>query len=365
LLAEAALGQAVTTRPTFAADPFTLGVASGDPAADGFVLWTKLAPRPLDPDGGMSADPVSVAWEVADDEAMTRIVQRGTAVATPKLGHSVHVEVAGLAPDRWYWYRFRAGDAETKPARARTMPAADVTPAKLAFAFASCQHLEGGLWTAYERMARDELDLVVHLGDYIYEGGGKDGGVRKHAGPTTITLEHYRQRHAQYKLDPLIQAVHAKAPWLVTWDDHEVTNDYANDYNGKPEGGEPAKFLKRRAGAYRAFYEFMPLRAVAMPKGPDMLLYRQVNFGRLASFNVLDTRQYRTRQPGKNRWQNPMEPAMLDANATIMGHAQRDWLKAKLAESNATWNVLAQQVMMMMMTRRGPDDAEGHHATLY
>ena len=215
-------------KPKLRSNPFSLGVASGDPTADGIVLWTRLAPEPLEPNGGMEPRKVEVTWEIADDDAMRNVVRRGSANATPELAHSVHVEVNGLAPDRWYWYRFRVGDAESPIGRTRTMPAADTMPDQLRFAFASCQHYESGHFTAYEHMAKEELDLVFHLGDYIYEGSAGSGTVRRHVGTKCESLTQYRIRHSQYKTDPLLQAIHARCPWFVTWDDHEVANDYAN-----------------------------------------------------------------------------------------------------------------------------------------
>lgn len=331
-------------RVNFAADPFSVGVASGDPKSDGAVLWTRLAPRPLEPAGGMPQELVEVAWEVASDEAMKDVVQRGTTTATPQLGHSVHVEVEGLQPERWYWYRFRAGDALSPVGRVRTVPKASSTPEQLRFAFASCQHYEQGLFTAYEHMAGDDLDLVIHLGDYIYEYQGKDGLVRKHVGKEIQSLDDYRIRHAQYKTDPHLQRMHARCPWVVTWDDHEVDNNYANDIS-EESGVDPLTLLERRANAYQAYYEMMPLRRGALPRGPHMRLYRTVRFGRLAEFQVLDTRQYRTDQPnGDGR--APLNEAALSVRNTLLGAQQAGWLRARLLESRATWNVLAQQVMM-------------------
>lgn len=365
LLGSRALAQgAPTSRPSFATNPFTLGVASGDPDATSVVLWTKLAPRPLDPDGGMPKENVAVAWEVADDEQMTRVVARGTAVATAGLGHSVHVEAAGLAPDRWYFYRFRAGDYETPVARTRTMPADGQTPDKLRFAFASCQHYEAGHYTAYREMAKDELDLVFFLGDYIYEGPPRDGQPRKHGGPRTTNLETYRMRHAQYKTDPLLQAQHARCPWWVTWDDHEVVNNYAGDVPGTDKF-EPARFLQRRAAAYKAYYEFMPLRAASLPRGADMQLYRRGRFGKLAAFNVLDTRQYRADQPNDDK-ASPLNDNVFKPDQSVLGKKQRAWLEDGLASSDATWNVIPQQIMMGMLGRRKkhePDD--GGHDEVY
>ncbi|QEH39048.1 Alkaline phosphatase D precursor [Aquisphaera giovannonii] len=333
----------------FAGDPFSLGVASGDPTHSGMVLWTRLAPKPLDPDGGLPPEAIEVAWELADDEGMREVVRRGTAVATPQLAHSVHVEVEGLRPDRWYWYRFRAGDATSPVGRTRTAPAPDASPERLRLAFASCSHYEQGLFTAYRHMAEDDLDLAFHLGDYIYEYAGKDRLVRKHAGPKLRSLADYRVRHAQYKTDPDLRAAHARCPWVVTWDDHEFENNYANDVSEKA-GVDPAEFLEQRARAYQAYYEAMPLRPSSVPRGPRMKLYRTLPFGRLATFQVLDTRQYRTDQPNDDR-AAPLNEAALSPKNTILGAEQAGWLKAALLGSTGTWNVLAQQVMMGMVGR--------------
>lgn len=329
---------------SFASDPFTLGVASGDPASDSVVLWTRLAPRPLDPDGGAPATPIEVRWELADDEGFTRGLHSGTATATPDLGHAVHVEVEGLAPDRWYWYRFHAGDATSPIGRTRTLPEAAAQPARLKFAFASCQHFETGLYTAYEQMARDELDLVFHLGDYIYEDGGRDGQVRKHCNPEVMTLTDYRVRHSQYRADPLLHGMHAQCPWFVTWDDHEVDNNYAGAISEKREVSAE-QLLTRRAAAYQAYYEMMPLRAASLPRGPDMQLYRRASYGRLAELFLLDTRQYRTDQPNGDR-RSPLNAEATAAGNSLLGGKQREWLFDGLARSPGTWNVLAQQVMM-------------------
>jgi alkaline phosphatase D len=342
-------------RASFASDPFTLGVASGDPSSSGVVLWTRLAPKPLEPGGGMPAEIFEVQYEIADDEAMKHVVKRGTAVSTPQLGHSVHVEAEGLKPDRWYWYRFKAGDAESKVARTRTLPDRDAKPDSLKFAFASCQHYEAGLYTAYQHMAKDELDLIFHLGDYIYDGAGKDGAVRKHVGKEVESLEDYRLRYCQYHADPLLQAIHARCPWFVTWDDHEVGNNYAGLFSQDAKA-DPVAFLAKRANAYQAYYEMMPLRKRSLPHGPDLRLYRDASYGRLAEFLILDTRQYRTDQPNGDK-ASPLNAAALDPKGTILGKAQSGWLKSKLLGSAGTWNVLAQQVMMGMVDF-APGDAE-------
>ncbi|MEX2140965.1 MAG: alkaline phosphatase D family protein [Pirellulales bacterium] len=332
-------------RARFESDPFTLGVASGDPAHDGFVIWTRLAPKPL-AGGGMPPENIEVRWEVAEDDAMQRIVRSGTSLATPQLAHSVHVEVEGLKPDRWYWYRFQAGDSVSTTGRGRTMPESASLPDQLRFVFASCQHYEQGLFTAYEHMAQEDLDLVVHLGDYIYEGPGQDKRVRKHVGGKLTTLEDYRNRHAQYRSDPLLHGMHARCPWVVTWDDHEFENNYAAEISER-QGVDPGEFLEQRANAYQAFYEMMPLRARSIPQGPDMKLYRTISFGRLATFQVLDTRQYRSDQPNGDKGSDLNDDALNPKNS-LLGAKQAGWLKRALLRSTAEWNVLAQQVMMGM-----------------
>jgi alkaline phosphatase D len=348
---------AVSSSPMFSAYPFSLGVASGDPLPDGVVLWTRLAPRPIEPGGGMTSEPVEVAWQLADDEAMTRIVKSGKVTANAAWGHSVHVEVAGLRPDRWYWYRFSAGAATSPVGRTRTMPAPGTSPERLRFAFASCQKYEMGYYTAYEHMAREDLDLVVHLGDYIYEKGDGNGAVRAHGTPEIFSIDDYRARYAVYKSDPALQAAHAMAPWIVTWDDHEVSNNYAGAIPEYPEKYSTAEFLRRRAAGYQAYFEHMPLRRSALPSGPDMLLYRRLAFGRLANFHVLDTRQYRTDQP-QGDGVKPASPVLLEPKGTILGDRQREWLFDGLTRSSAGWNVLAQQVPVARVDRAlGPDVA--------
>ncbi|AGA25296.1 alkaline phosphatase D family protein [Singulisphaera acidiphila] len=348
-LAERSQG-AVLRRATFAGNPFSLGVASGDPTSTGVVLWTRLAPEPLVPGGGLSPVAIEVQWEIADDEAMTKVVRQGTALATPQLGHSVHVEADGLKPDRWYWYRFRAGDAESPTARTRTLPTPAAQPDRLRFAFASCQHYETGLFTAYEHMVKDDLDLILHLGDYIYEDGGRPGHVRQHLGKEIESLDDYRIRYAQYKSDPLLQAAHARCPWLVTWDDHEVDNNYAGSVSAV-KGVDSLALLARRANAYQAYYETMPLRRPSLPRGPHMRLYRKASFGRLAELLILDTRQYRSDQPNGDKPAD-LNAEALDPKQTMLGERQAGWLQASLLTSPATWNVLAQQVMMALVKRK-------------
>lgn len=331
-------------RIAFADNPFSVGVASGDPDSNSVLIWTRLAPKPFEPAGGMPPEAVEVHWRVAEDDAMKHVVAQGKAIATPQLGHSVHVEVAGLKPDRWYWYDFAAGDARSSVGRTRTMPAADVLPERLKFAFVSCQHYEQGLYTAYEQMAKDEPDLVCHLGDYIYEYKGADNRVRKHLGDEIKSLDDYRIRYSQYRSDPLLSGMHAASPWLVTFDDHEFDNNYANHISEEKDV-DPVDFLLRRANAYQAYYEMMPLRAQSLPTGPDMRLYRGASFGRLADFHVLDTRQYRTDQPNGDK-PSPLNEAAWDRDNTLLGVTQRNWLLGNLLKSTSTWNILAQQIMI-------------------
>jgi alkaline phosphatase D len=334
--------------PRWAGNPFTLGVASGDPTPDGVVLWTRLAPDPLD-GGGLGPDPVPVQWELATDPQFARVVQRGDALAVAELAHSVHVEVDGLQPARDYWYRFTAGDARTEVARTRTAPAAGAAVDRMRFAFVSCQNYQQGYYTAYRHLADEEIDLVVHLGDYIYESGVLADAPRKHEGPEVATLEAYRNRYARYKTDADLQAAHRTAPFVVTWDDHEVANNYAGEHDAR--GTDPAVFLRRRAAAYQAYYEHMPLRRAFMPKGPDLRLYRRFEYGTLLGLNVLDTRQYRTDQPCDDGTK-PACPGMYDPNAQILGAAQERWLLDGLPRSGATWNVLANQVPFVPTQRK-------------
>ncbi len=331
-------------------DPFQLGVASGDPAVDGVVLWTRLCPRPNEADGGMPREAVEVDWELAEDEAFSSGVRRGKALALPELAHSVHVEIPGLAAERPYWYRFTAGGRRSEVGRTRTLPVPGSLPARVRFALASCQNWEQGLYTAYGHLLRDDVDFVFFVGDYIYEGVAKVPIFRKHPGNVCKTLEDYRLRYALYKSDPALRAVHAAVPWMVTPDDHEVENNYANAIS-EVLTTKPADFLVRRAAAYQAYYEHQPLRRESLPKGPDMQLYRRVPWGRLADFFILDTRQFRTDQPCGDG-QKPPCPEVMNPDATIMGGPQRDWLFEGLKASGAAWNVLAQQVMMARVDRK-------------
>lgn len=333
-------------RPLWRSYPFSLGVASGDPLPDSVVLWTRLAPEPLAADGGMPPRKVPVKWELAEDEGFRRIVRRGTELARPEFAHSVHAEVEGLRPGREYFYRFKAGSETSRVGRTRTAPALGATGAAFRFAFASCQDWQNGYYAAYHAMAREDLDLVVHLGDYIYEYGPEPGGPRQHKDVETITLADYRSRHALYKTDEQLQEAHAVAPWMVTWDDHEAENNYADDV---PEEGSETpgrrQFLQRRAAAYKAFYEHMPLRRSSMPQGPNMQIYRQFTWGDMAEISLLDTRQYRTNQPCGDGLKERCAAALSESQ-TMTGPEQERWLLDGLGNSRARWNVIAQQTML-------------------
>jgi len=344
----------VRFHPAFADDPFTLGVASGDPTPTGVMLWTRLALRPLEPDGGMDTQRTVVNWEVAEDEGFAKVVQRGRATAAPELGHSIHADVTGLGSERWYFYRFTAGGATSPVGRTRTAPATGTT-APLRFAFVSCQHFEQGLYTAYEHLAKEELDLVAHLGDYIYEYGPIAGRVRRHANPECLTLDGYRLRYAQYKSDALLRAAHERCPWILTWDDHEVDNNYAG-LSGENDMESEEQMRARRAAAYQAYFEHQPIRVPRARSWADLNITRTVDWGTLARFWVLDTRQYRSDQACGDG--NHVVPCgnWADPSRTLMGPAQEKWLYDGLATNRARWQVIAQQVMMAPFDdMAGPD----------
>ncbi|CAA9440043.1 MAG: Phosphodiesterase/alkaline phosphatase D [uncultured Rubrobacteraceae bacterium] len=345
----------VPNQHRFSDYPFSLGVASGDPAPDGVVLWTRLAPDPLN-GGGLPDREIPVRWQVASDENFRQIVRHGTGLARSELAHSMHVEVGGLEPAREYFYRFMAGPEQSTTGRTKTAPAAGASVSGLTFAFASCQQYEHGYFTAYRRMSEEDLDLVVHLGDYIYEYGpgeddAPDGNVRAHDRRVS-TLQDFRDRYALYRMDEDLQAAHAAFPWIVTPDDHEVENNYADEF---PETGPASPdFVQRRAAAYQAYYEHMPLRRSSMPRGPEMPVYRRLTYGDLLEFNVLDTRQYRDDQASGDGRRTP-GPESRDPNRTLMGAKQERWLLDGLAASNARWNILAQQVFFAQYDNQGGD----------
>jgi alkaline phosphatase D len=354
LAGAAALGpwpRRVLAQASLKRDPFTLGVASGYPTRDGFVLWTRLAPEPLAPDGGMPAATVPVAWEIASDEQFRKVVLSGTAYAEPDWAHSVHVDVEHLEPAREYWYRFTAGDARSPVGRTWTAPRDSAHIERLRINLASCQQYEHGYYTAYRQMLADHPDLILHVGDYIYELSWGTEFVRSHGAGECYTLSDYRVRHALYRSDPDLQAAHTICPWLLMWDDHEVDNDYADATS--EEDDDPTLFLARRAAAYRAYYEHMPLPRRAVPFGADMRLYTSCRFADLLTVHLIDEREYRSPhacplegRAGSNRVSPENCPALLDEKRTMLGARQEEWLGGRLRGSKTTWNFLAQGVVM-------------------
>jgi alkaline phosphatase D len=349
-------------------DPFSLGVASGAPRPDGFVLWTRLAPDPLSADpatpGGMTGEDVPVAYEIAGDPAMRDIVRRGVATAERTYAYSVHADVAGLQPGRPYWYRFTSGDAASPVGRAVTAAAPGTPLDRMRFGFVSCSNYEHGYFAAYRHLADENPDMVLFLGDYIYEYVEQvRPTVRTHSdGIEAATLPTYRNRYAQYRLDADLARLHAVAPALVTWDDHEVANDYADKWSQYFD--DPQMFLLRRAAAYQAFYEHMPVRPIlSRPEGPAMRVYDRFTFGDLLEISMIDGRQYRSREacyapPDKLRGHLETDancPERREEGRTMMGFAQEAWLGLGLIRSKARWNVIAQDVLMAQLREKMPD----------
>jgi alkaline phosphatase D len=334
----------------FSTNPFSLGIASGYPTPDGMVLWTRLAPSPLEPGGGMPQEVIPVEWAVATDEKMHTVVQHGTDYATPEWAHSIHVEPSGLDPGRDYWYRFESGGERSPIGRTRTAPTYGAPLDRLKLGVVCCQHYEQGYYTAYKHMVTDNLDLIVHVGDYIYEGNSEKK-VRHHNMPVAFTLDDYRARHALYRTDHDLANAHAATPWLLTWDDHDVANDYANDVS--EDDDDPQLFLARRAAAYQAYYEHLPLPRWAVPSGPAMRLYATRAFGNLASIVLLDQRQYRAPEAcpplgraGGHRVDEAKCPELDDPTRTMLGGRQEAWAQGQLASSQTRWNLLAQGTLM-------------------
>lgn len=336
-------------RTSFTVDPFALGVASGWPTPTGISLWTRLAPDPWRPDGAMDPVPVLVRVEVAHDEDFRHVVHDSYVTAPPELAHSVHVDVDGLEPGRWYFYRFHAGDATSGVGRTRTADRPEDRVQRLRFAIGSCQHLEGGWYTAYRHLADEDLDLMVFLGDYIYENGGGFWEERRYTGYEIFTLDEYRVRHAETKVDPDLQRFHGLVPWLLTWDDHEVDNDWGAD---RSEDLEP-DFLARRAAAFQAYFEHMPLPLRMTPRIDELRLYSQAVFGDLARFHVLDGRQYRSphacpgeRGSGSAVFEEGTCAELEDPSRSMLGTEQERWLEGSLAEGGQRWNVVAQPTLV-------------------
>ena len=342
---------------------FSLGVASGAPRPDGVVLWTRLAPEPLAEDGhgGMPLKEVTVRWEVAIDEDFRSIVAHGRALAQPALAHAVHPRVEGLDPGTEHFYRFRAGRELSPVGRFRTLPAEGEPAESFSFGLVSCQAWYHGHFTAHRHLAAEEdLDLVVFVGDYIYEYGitetnlWRQGAEVGEAHRVEIeTLEQYRLRYALFKSDPHLQAVHARAAAVAVWDDHEVQNNYTGALSdtGIPEDD----FAHRIAVAYRAFYENMPLDVAALPDGTDTDITDGFDVGSLARFSLLDSRQFRDAKPADAAEQHRED-------RTILGTEQEEWVGERLASSTATWNLLANGVVLVPIDEASTDMWDGYPA---
>lgn len=356
-----ALAAASLASPSWAQDaplayPFTLGVASGDPGPDGFAIWTRLAPQALAPHGGMPMRRLPVRWEIATDEKFGAIVQTGEEIARPEFAHAIHAEATGLSPLRPYWYRFICYGQASPVGRAFTTPAADADVRQLRIAAAGCQHYEQGLYTAFRHLAAEDVAFVFHYGDYIYENSmspaapGAQQAPRTHLGGECFTLDEYRLRYAQYKSDPDLQAAHAVAPWFVVFDDHEVNNNWVGeiDQNGSP----PAAFALRRAMAWQAWAEHMPIRKAQLATLTGVQLYRSASYGKLLQAYFLDTRQFRSDQPCDDGFK-PRCAGVDARDARVIGPEEERWLYAGLARAKPSWNLIGQQTMLLDLDRRG------------
>lgn len=347
--------------------PFTLGVASGDPAPDGFVIWTRLAPDPLAEDGlGGLSSPVKVRWFVYADGGTGAPLAQGDIETSPLSAHSVHVEVSGLMPDRFYTYHFEALGARSQMGRARTLPLPTAKATRLKLVYASCSHYEKGWFSAYRHMADEDPDYSVFLGDYIYEYSYKkaDGLVRRHEQLGDVrTLAQFRRRYALYHMDRDLQTLHARTTSIVTWDDHEVQNDYGGFLSEYMD--DDVNMPAIRQAAYQAFYEAMPVRRTSRLIGTHVDLYRAFRFGNLADITVLDGRQYRSPAAcpvdGMRKGHIVTDACLdrLDPKRSMLGFAQEKWLFNRFARSDTTWNIIAQDLLVASFTQSGKD-RQGH-----
>ena len=356
-------GPRLWAQPVFASTPFALGVASGEPAPDGFVAWTRLAPKPLEHRGGMPARAVEVEWVVAGDDKLANVVRSGKAVARPELGHALHIEVAGLEPGRHYFYGFRVAGHHSRIGRAKTLPPPGAALQRVRFAAAGCQRYDDGYFTAWRHIAEEDVDFVFHYGDYIYEYGNARARAtkRKIARPLpgdqgeVYSLDDYRRRYAAYQLDPDLQAAHAAHTFLPSFDDHEVDSNWAGA-NSEERGVDEAMFHLRRMAAFQAWYETMPLRRLSYPRNGAIMAYRRLLLGDLAAIDVLDTRQYRSAQACGGAWKTIDCAAANSPEQKIIGDLQEKWILDGFAANKVPWTVLAQQVIMMERKRARPDN---------
>lgn len=341
-------GLALAAPVQFKSTPFRLGVASGDPDPTSVVLWTRLAPDPMADDFGMPQTPVPVRWELADDDAFKTIVRSGEVTARSEDAHAIHIVAEGLRPDSRYFYRFHAGDATSPVGRTRTLPAPGQQVKSLRYAYAACQRYDNGFYGAWRHCAADNPDVVLFLGDYIYEAAPREGQTRRHNDGAATDLASYRKRYGLYRSDTDLQAAHAAAPWVVIWDDHEVVNNYKAERS--PSMEDPKAFAKRRYEAYKVWYEHMPVRPALAPIASGAKIYRAFNWGDLAKFQMLDGRQYATWTdwPKLEDGQQLVPDSALrrDPTRSMLGFEQERWLQASLTDSKATWNVIGQQFAM-------------------
>jgi alkaline phosphatase D len=354
-------GATTTTRPPpdLSGDPFTLGVASGDPLPDSVILWTRLAPDPLAADGlgGMPADPVDVVWEVATDAAFTDVVRTGVANAEPAHAHAVHVDVDGLQPGSDYYYKFAVGGHTSLVGRTRTLP--DGSPDRFGLAVVNCQWFETGYYAAYRHLLDEDVDLVLHLGDYIYEYAGTGEGERSTLPTHDLqSLTDYRLRYASYKLDEDLRTAHHRFPFVLTWDDHEVANNYSGDtlrtVPVSPEAARP-----RKAAGYQAWWEHLPVR-MDPPDGSQATVHRHLDVGDLARIYLLDQRQYSDLPPCRDG--DPDADDFGDCgerldDRTLLGADQETWFGEVSAASTATWNLVGNPVVLGGVD--GGNDADG------
>jgi phosphodiesterase/alkaline phosphatase D-like protein len=354
---------------------FGYGVASGDPTGDAVIIWTRATPKPKHPNdpvatpGSGLGGPVLVLWEVATDEHFRHVARRGLLLTSARSDHTVKVDVAGLRPYTRYWYRFKA-EGETSPVgRTRTAGDEPHRVHALRFGLVSCSNYTGGYFGAYRALAaRDDIDFVLHVGDYIYEyGNGADrygpaalAGVRDGVPATeTIDLQGYRLRHALHKADPDLQQAHLNHPWITIFDDHEVAN---NAWNTGAENHQPAtegSFTTRRHEAYQAYLEWMPFRLPEQHLVPHQgtRFFKLFSFGALGDLSVLETRQNRSQQIDVTGFTvsgggfiptgiPPVDAALADPARNLPEPEQLDWLKYTTSRPGRQWHLIGNQVVL-------------------
>lgn len=333
---------------------FLHGVASGDPLQDKVILWTRLTPVDL-------SARLKVTWEIATDDQFKLNLKTGVVQTTKTDDFTVKVDATGLQADTIYYYRFHFGNKTSPVGQTKTLP---VSTNKVSFAVCSCSNYPAGYFYVYREIAKQNVDVVIHLGDYIYEYGS-DGYATEDAekmGRTLpsdnnkeiIKLDDYRKRYALYRQDKDLQAAHQRHPFIVIWDDHELANDTWREGAENHQDNE-GSFSDRKLAALQAYFEWMPIRPVS--NTDHLNIYRQFNFGSLVQLTMLDTRiiardkqlEYKDYMTASGLDAQKFQADLTDSKRTLMGHTQRDWLVDKLNQSTATWNVIGQQVLMSKM----------------